>query len=215
MFATSLISPSGQTQVLGGNAGVAAMGDRVAASDLPADGDGVLRHTLGQVNGLPTIAAVVSHELQRRPVSAAGLEGGWIDFRGPPGTVKNVSFTDVLSGHFDPASVRGKVVVVGATAPVLQDEHSHLRREPMSGPEVQANAIATALADFPLRSTSDAVALLLIVTLAALAPAAALRLDTLGVGLTGLGALVLYTVATQLAFDSGVVLESAAPVPRW
>ncbi len=35
VFATSLISPTGQTQVLGGNASVAGMGDRVAASDLP------------------------------------------------------------------------------------------------------------------------------------------------------------------------------------
>ncbi len=211
VFATSLISPTGQTQVLGGNATVASMGDRVAASDLPADGDGVLRHTLAQVNGLPTIAAVVSREL-RHPVSPAQLEGGWIDFRGPPGTLHNLSFTEVLGGHFNPAAVRGKVVVVGATAPVLQDEHATAAGSLMSGPEVQANAIATALADFPLRSSSEAVALLLIAALAALAPAAALRLDTLGVGLIGLGALVLYTVATQLAFDAGVVLEYAAPV---
>lgn len=212
VFATSLIPPTGQTQVLGGNASVAGMGDRVAASDLPADGDGVLRHTLAQVNGLPTIAAVVSHELQRHPVSAAGLEGGWIDFRGPPGTVENLSFTEVLSGHFDQAAVRGKVVVVGATAPVLQDEHATAAGSLMSGPEVQANAIATALAGLHLRSPSEAVALLMILALAALAPAAALRLDTLGVGLTGLGALVFYTVATQLAFNAGVVLEYAAPV---
>ncbi len=103
-------------------------------------------------------------------------------------------------------------MVVGATAPVLQDEHATAAGSLMSGPEVQANAIATALADFPLRSASDAVTLLLIVALGALAPAVALRLDTLGVGLTGLGVLVLYTVATQLAFDAGVVLEYAAPV---
>ena len=157
VFATSLISPTGQTQVLGGTASVASMGDRVAASDLPADGDGVLRHTLAQVNGLPTIAAVVSHELQRHPVAAAQLEGGWIDFRGPPGTVTNLSFSEVLSGHFDAAAVRGKVVVVGATAPVLQDEHATAAGSLMSGPEVQANVIATALAGFPLRSPSEAV----------------------------------------------------------
>jgi serine/threonine protein kinase/CHASE2 domain-containing sensor protein len=212
VFATSLISPTGQTQVLGGNASVAGLGDRVGASYLPIDGDGVLRHTAAQVSGLPTVAAVVSHELQRHPVSTGQLEGGWIDFRGPPGTVTNLSFTDVLAGHIDPAAVRGKVVVVGATAPVLQDVHATAAGSVMSGPEVQANAIATALARFPLRSPSEAVTLLLIVALAALAPLAALRLDTLAVGLTGLGALVLYTVATQLAFDEGVVLEYAAPV---
>jgi serine/threonine protein kinase/CHASE2 domain-containing sensor protein len=212
VFSTSLIGPAGQTQVLGGNKAVASMGDRVAASDLPVDGDGVLRHTAAQVSGLPTIAAVVSHELQRHPPAAARLEDGWIDFRGPPGTVRNLSFTEVLSGHFDPAAVRGKVVVVGATAPVLQDVHATAAGDVMSGPEVQANAISTVLEGFPLRSPAEAVSLLLIVALASLAPAAALRLDTLGISLVGLGTLVLYTIATQLAFDNGVVLEYAAPV---
>ncbi len=212
VFSTSLIGPAGQTQVLGGNKAVASMGDRVAASDLPVDGDGVLRHTAAQVSGLPTIAAVVSQELQRHPPAAPRLEDGWIDFRGPPGTVRNLSFTEVLSGHFDPAAVRGKVVVVGATAPVLQDVHATAAGDVMSGPEVQANAISTVLEGFPLRSPAEAVSLLLIVALASLAPAAALRLDTLGICLVGLGTLVLYTLATQLAFDNGVVLEYAAPV---
>jgi len=212
VFATSLIGPHGQTQTLGGNAAVASMGDRVAASLLPADGDGVLRHTAAQVSGLPTIAAVVAHELQRHPAPASQLEGGWIDFRGPPGTVRNLSFTEVLSGHFDRAAVRGKVVVVGATAPVLQDLHATAAGDVMSGPEVQANAIATVLDHMPLRSPAEALSLLLIIALAALAPAAALRLDTLGVVLVGLGVLVLYTVSTQLAFNAGVVLEYAAPV---
>ncbi len=212
VFATSLIGPRGQTQVLGGNEAVAGMGDRVAASDLPADADGVVRHTLAQVNGLPTIAAVVSHELQRHPAPAAELEGGWIDFHGPPGTVTNLSFSEVLGGHFDAAAIRGKVVVVGATAPVLQDEHATAAGSVMSGPEVQANAISTVLEGLPLRSPGGAVTLLLILAAASLAPAAALRLETLGIALVGLAGLVLYSLAAQLAFDAGVVLEYAAPV---
>ena len=93
----------GQTQVLGGNASVAGMGDRVAASDLPADGDGVLRHTLAQVNGLPTIAAVVSRELAAPPGHGGGSwkEAGSTS-AGRPGTVKNLSFTDVLERAFRP-----------------------------------------------------------------------------------------------------------------
>ena len=75
VFATSLISPTGQTQVLGGNASVAGIGDRVAASDLPADGDGVLRHTLGQANGLPTIAAVVSLSCSATPSRRRSWKG--------------------------------------------------------------------------------------------------------------------------------------------
>ncbi len=129
VFATSLISPTGQTQVLGGNASVASLGDRVAASDLPVDGDGVLRHTAALVSGLPTIAAVVSHELQRHSATAAELEGGWIDFRGPPGTVRNLSFTEVLSGHFDPIGGTRQGRRRGGNRPRAPGRPRHGRRQ--------------------------------------------------------------------------------------
>jgi CHASE2 domain-containing sensor protein len=212
VFATSLITQTGQSEVLGGRANLAAAHTHAGATFLPSDHDGVLRRTAAQVNRFPTFAAVVSHLLQRHPASKAELEDGWIDYRGPPGTVTNLSFVKVLKNEFDPALVRGKVVVVGATAPVLQDEHAASTGSPMSGPEVQANAIDTVLRGFPLRSASEAVTILSILLLALLAPLAALRFETLGVTLVGLGALVAYTLATQLAFDAGVVLEYSGPL---
>jgi CHASE2 domain-containing sensor protein len=212
VFGTTLVGPKGQTRVLGGNKSLAELGDRAGSTSLPSDRDGVLRHTLGQQSGLPSVAAAVSQEIQRHPASRSQLEGGWIDFRGPPQTIKNLSFVNVYEGHFNPASVRGKVVVVGATAPILQDRHATSAGWQMSGPEIQANAIDTALRDFPLRSASEAVTILLILALAALAPLAALRFETLGVTLVGLGGLVAYTLATQLAFNAGVVLEYSGPV---
>ena len=227
VFATSLISTSGETQVLGGNSNLAAIGDRAAAADLLPDADGVLRHTLAEVNGLPTIAAAVVQELDKG-VSHVGrsddssitqqLNGGWIDFRGLPGTMHELSFAEVLHGRFDRAAVRGKVVVVGATAPVLQDLHSTAAGSPMSGPEVQASAIATALSGFPLRSPSGVITAILIVTLALLVTLACLialagrRLGTLGAGLAGLGVVCVWTLATQLAFDSGAVLDYTDPL---
>ena len=48
----------------------------------------------------------------------------WIDFPGPPGTIRTLSFLDVEQGSFDPAAVRGKVVVVGATAARPSDFHA-------------------------------------------------------------------------------------------
>ena len=212
VFATSLISPSGATQVLGGNSNLATVGDQAAAADLLPDPDGVLRHTLGEVNGLPTVAAAVAQKLNGHVTNAKQLNGGWIDFRGPPGTVRDLSFVQVLQNHFDGAAVRGKVVVVGATAPVLQDLHSTAAGSPMSGPEVQADAISTVLAGFPLRSPSGVITVLLIVTLALLVPLAGVRLGTLGTCLGGLGVLCVWSVATQLAFDSGAVLDYSDPL---
>jgi serine/threonine-protein kinase len=211
VFGTSLISPTGATQVLGGAANLASIGDEAAAADLLPDSDGVLRHTLAAVNGLPSIASVVARRLTG-DAETRRLRDGWIDFAGPPGKVRSLSFAAVLAGHFDPSIVRGKVVVVGATAPVLQDVHDTAAGSPMAGPEVQANAVATALAGFPLHSPSGVVTVLLIVALACLVPLLGLRLGTLGTCLAAAASVALWSLATQLSFDSGVVLDYSDPL---
>ena len=78
------------------------------------------------------------------------------------------------TARVDPAELRGRVVVVGATAPTLQDVHSTPTASDrlMSGPEIQANAISTALRGLPLRDAprwTGVLALLLLGTLPALA----------------------------------------------
>ena len=91
----------------------------------------------------------------------------WIDFPGPPRTVRTVSFGDVLEGRVPAATLRDKVVVVGATAPVLKDVFptSTASEDLMAGPEVQAAAIQTVLDDFPLRGAPGWLDGLLIVVL--------------------------------------------------
>jgi len=212
VFATSLISHGGHTEVLGGDANLRSLGDRAAAADLVPDADGVIRHTLDQVDGLPTVASAVAQQLGRPEIDSARLRGGWIDFPGPPGTVRNLRFSRVLGDHFDHALVRGKVVIVGATASVLQDLHSTAVGSPMSGPEVQADAISTALAGSPLRSPSEGITLLLIALLASIVPLAGVRFGAFGAALTGAGVLALWSGAAQLTFDSGVVLDYADPL---
>ena len=51
-----------------------------------------------------------------------------IDYAGPPGTVREIPFLDVLDGRFDRAAVRGRIVVVGATALTLQGQLRRRRR---------------------------------------------------------------------------------------
>jgi CHASE2 domain-containing sensor protein len=60
IFATSLINSSGDTEVFGGNGNLASIGAKAAATDLLPDGDGVIRHLLDQVHGLPSIAAAAA-----------------------------------------------------------------------------------------------------------------------------------------------------------
>ena len=72
--------------------------------------------------------------------------------------------------------VKGKIVIVGATAPTLQDQHvtptsgSGGNGELMSGPEIQANVAGTVLHGIPLRDNAGWVNILLIIAMGFAAP---------------------------------------------
>ena len=83
----------------------------------------------------------------RRSQRPTGDDDAWIDFAGPAADASSdLSFVDVAQRPASPgAAVRGKVVVVGATAPVAAGPARHVdhqRASLMPGPEIQANAIA-------------------------------------------------------------------------
>ena len=215
VLATTETDGRGNTDVLGGDEGLAEIGATAAMSDLPTDPGGVIRRMSYATGGLRSIAVTTARRAGR-PVSPAtfGDDGAWIDFRGPPGTVPTVSFSELSRGRVDPALVRGKTVVVGASAPTLQDVHfaPTAANEVMSGPEVQANAIWTALHGVPLRSVPRAFDLLVIVLLA-LGPAlATLLLRPHFVALLAGPAAVAYAIAAQFAFEAGHVVAVALPL---
>jgi adenylate cyclase len=66
--------------------------------------------------GLQSALRIGPYEL---PVDAAG--GVRLPFYGPPGTLSQVSVADLLDGRADPALLRGRVVLMGATAAGLRD----------------------------------------------------------------------------------------------
>ena len=106
---------------------------------------------------------------------------------------------------------RGKVVVVGATDPIIQDIHPTSAGEGMPGPEINANAIATILRGFPLRDSAGWLSYLMIVVAGLATPAGALRLT----GLKWLPIPIVLAIAiplvAQLAFNGGTIVPVAAP----
>jgi adenylate cyclase len=120
----------------------------------------------------------------------------------------------VLAGKFPPGLFRGKVVVVGPTAPSLQDVHptSTSGDGVMSGAELQANAVASALRGFPLQAASHPLNGLVILLLSLLPLALALRLSPLRGLLLALAAAGLYVVVTQVAFQEGLILSFVYPL---
>jgi PAS domain S-box-containing protein len=87
------------------------------------------------INGrlLPSTPALLSGT----PVSDDSF---YLDFGVRPETITTLSYVDVLNGRFDPAAVRGKKIIVGATAVELGDQFAVPLHRTLAGPLLQAVA---------------------------------------------------------------------------
>jgi response regulator RpfG family c-di-GMP phosphodiesterase len=216
ILATTEIGPGGSTNVLGGDANLTLAHARAAASILRPNSSGVIEKYPYSVGGLKSLAVVAAEQASGRTISPSDFQDGsaWIDFRGPNGTVPSVSFSDLIDGRVRPAQVAGKVVVIGATSAVLQDVHltSTSKGAGMSGPEVQANAIWTALHGNPLRQAPGWIALLSIALAGIATPLCCLKMRaTRALGCSLLLA-VAYVLIAQVAFNANLILVVTYPL---
>jgi adenylate cyclase len=204
----------GRTKIFGGNLQQfhATAGDSL----LPNDADGRIRRMYYEQSGLKTLAVAAVERYTGKPVASSRFPGGhaWIDYVGPPGTVRYESYWPTEQGKVAPAVFKGKIVVVGAQDPTLQDVHftSTSGAQLMSGPEVQANAISTILRGFPLSGLGVIGDIALIVLLGMIPPFVNLRLRPVAALLTAVGVGLLFTLATQLAFNSGLITLFTYPL---
>jgi response regulator RpfG family c-di-GMP phosphodiesterase len=214
VLATSETDENGHSNVLGGDANLAAIGARAAASNLPDEAGGVIRRFTYSMGGMDTMAVALAKRLGRSvPPSAFASGGSYIDFRGPAGTIPTYSFSALVNGEVDPSALRGKIVVVGVSAPTVHDLHAtSAGPHPMSGPEVQANAIWTLLHGLPLRDAPVWLSLMAIVALALVVPLLALRVRALLAALAAPAIAIAYVAVAQLAFAHGIVLPLVAPL---
>jgi adenylate cyclase len=193
-------------------AGVRGLPVTLASVGLFTDPDGKVRRAPYTGQQHRSFEVEASEPLLGHPVDPRSFPA-WIDYAGGPGTYPTYSFIDVLRGHFPRSAFAGKLVVVGASDPILKDVFpTPVSAVQMPGAEVHANGIATILDRFPLRSAPAALDTLLVVLLGFVAPLAALRLAPLRVLGACLAALAAYLVAAQLAFDGGRIVLVIYPV---
>jgi len=111
---------------------------------------------------------------------------------------------------------KDKIVVVGASAPSLQavaDFHPTPTGSNMPGPEVQANAIRTAIETFPLRSIGTVWDVVLIVCLGCVVPLASLRARPLVAVATGVLFAVIFVPGVLIfAFQQGKIASFVYPL---
>lgn len=215
VLATTEVNAHGQTDVFGGSANLARVHAVAAAANMLVDPGGVIRRYPYSILGLKSLA-VAGAEAAGAHISPSRFQhdSAWIDFRGPPDTIKTVSFSDLYDGRLSSSTFAGKVVVVGATSASLQDVHftSTTSNEPMSGAELEANAIWTAMHNNPLQPAGSWIAILAIMICGLIAPLSSLKLGVLPSCLLALAVAVGYALAAQIAFDHGTILVVSYPL---
>ena len=215
VLATTEVNQRGEANVFGGEKVLQSVGARAGNTGVEPGRDGTVRRSHFEIDGLKSFAVVTAEVATGRPVPKSSFdeEGAWIDFAGPPDTIPTVTFSDVVRQKVDPALFKNKIVVVGASAPTLQDVHpTSAGGGLMPGPEIHANTIATVLEDLPLESAPPGFDLLLLVLLAAVGPLAGALLRPLPAFGLAVGIMVLYLVLVQAAFNSGLILPVVDPL---
>lgn len=162
----------------------------------------------------PTTGQLVAQESRR------------IDFFGPPGTMPQISYAQVLEGSYPRGLFNGKIILIGATAVGLGDTLSTPASglaQPMSGVEIQANILLnlrygrliTAVNPFLVHGLSALLALVPLLFLPRLMPLPALLANMLWV-FTLVLTFAALPVYTQIWFGpSGAVIAGLSAFPLW
>ena len=219
VLATTEVNRRGQTKILGGDAILKEVDARPGNGVLLPDPGGVERRVPYSVDRLKTLAVAGTEVATGRPVSSDDFDArddtAWIDYYGPPGTIKSVSFSHVVQGKTPPGTFKDKVVVIGPSAPSLQDVHPTSTTggdELMAGAEIQASALDTVRRGLPLQSAPRWLDVALIALLGMVAPLGSMRLSPLRAIAIALGVAAVFVVAVQLAFNGGTILAFVYPL---
>jgi adenylate cyclase len=216
VLATSEVSAQGKHAIFGGNAVLRRIGARAGNTVYIPDSDGTVRRFPYALQNLESFAVASAEVANGEFVEDDGFDGGdgaWIDYAGPPKTIPTYSYVDVLYGRVNPDRFKDKIVVVGATSPVLQDvKQTPFGGELMSGAEVQANAIATVLDGVPLRSGPGWLNIALILLLAAIGPLAGFFMRPVMALVLALVSGLVFVAICQLAFNTGTIVAVVCPL---
>jgi adenylate cyclase len=216
VLATVNVKANGETLIFGGESLLRELAARPAEVRLTLDSDGAVRRFERSYNKLGSFPVVAAEVMSAHGISPSTFEAGAlpIDFLGPPETFTSISYTKVLRGEFPPGTFAGKLAIVGASSPILQDLHatSTTGSVDMPGPEIWANAAATLLRGVPLRNAPGWLNVALIALLGAVVPLGSLRIRPRRSLLSALALAIAFAVAVQVAFDRGRIVDFVYPL---
>lgn len=136
-----------------------------------------------------------------------------INYTGPAGQIRRVSFYDAVQGELPVEIFRDKIVLVGATAPTLHDD----RPVPgstdfMPGVEIHANTIDTIISERSFTRFPLILSVLLIILFTLLIGYATQKLDVIVSSIITLAGVTLYTLVTIVLFSQNILLPLFYPL---
>jgi adenylate cyclase len=215
VLAATEIGVHGETEVLGGAQNLREAGARVGEDHVELDTDGSARRFAHEYSHLDSFGVAAAEVMSGQRFPSSLFEDGTlpIDFVGPIETFHSVPYAKVLRGEFSRREVSGKLAVVGASAPVLQDIHpTAMSGADMPGPEIWANSISTLLRGVPLRGVPGWISVLLVALFGVVVPIGSMRLRQWRSLLDAVALAVVFTIAVQVAFDSGRIVTFVYPL---
>jgi adenylate cyclase len=217
VLVTGNVTPSGGTAIFGGAKKLLdELGVRPAEIRLTLDSDSSVRRFEREYNHLGSLPVVADEVMTGRRVPPSTFENGSlpIDFAGPPDTYRSISYAKVLRGDFPAGMFQGALAIVGASSPILQDLHATATTGSvlMPGPEIWANATETLLQGVPLRNAPGWLNILVILIIGIVVPLGSLRLRQWRSLLDALALAIVFTIAVQVAFNSGLIVTFVYPL---
>lgn len=163
---------AGAAQGVVANIPTRALGDQVSITqvDVPADEDGALRDYMSERSVGPFMVPSAAAR-----IAGAGPPRFGIDFGVDLDTIDRISASDVLAGTVQPERVRGRDILIGATAQELRDLFQTPRYGVVPGVQVHALAAETLRQGLALRDWPFGFAAFVIFALALLASVANTR----------------------------------------
>jgi len=176
-----------------------------------SDSDGITRSIpiYGKYSSFSQMVALnYKHDLKLPDVDALK-----INYTGPPGSFTTYSYSDVLNERIDLRSLKGMIVLVGATSPGLHDTQMTptSKGEPMAGVEIHASAVQTILDNGFLWPEQKLVTVLTILIFASVSIALFLKFSVYSSAAIALGLIMAYLLYAVNSFDNGTVRNLIYP----
>lgn len=181
-----------------------------------ADRDGILRRFMPWVEkDIPSFSVAIADAFWgagKPAVADSKLKQTLINYAVKPFSFRTISFVDALSGSYNAEDISGKIILVGATAPILQDLYvTPASRSEMPGVEINANIVQQIL---EIKSSKEQgnFSLFLVLVLLTVGIAFIFLTTSLKIGLIIFAAvLVGWPALAWATYQSGTVLNVVYP----